>query len=98
MTGEAWVTLVVTVLTIGLLATDRYPPSLVMGGAVTFLLVTGIIDEDGALLGFANEAPVTVAALYLLAGAADITGALDAITDRAFGKGEATDDVRAERR
>ncbi|MGH2728159.1 MAG: SLC13 family permease, partial [Actinomycetota bacterium] len=85
MSLDAWMTLVVTVVTIVLLALDRFPPALVMGGAVTALLVAGVIDEDGALAGFANDAPVTVAALYILAGAAEITGALDGLTSRALG-------------
>ncbi|MGH2793260.1 MAG: SLC13 family permease [Actinomycetota bacterium] len=85
MSADAWLTLAITVGTIVLLALDRFPPALVMGGAVTSLLVTGVIDEKGALAGFANEAPVTVAALYILAGAAEITGALDGLTTRALG-------------
>jgi di/tricarboxylate transporter len=85
VSADAWLTLVVTVGTIVLLALDRFPPALVMGGAVTALLVTGVINEDGALAGFSNEAPVTVAALYILAGAAEITGALDGLTTRALG-------------
>ena len=55
------------------------------GGAVTFLLLVGVIDQEGALLGFANEAPITVAALYILAGAVRITGALEQITDAVLG-------------
>jgi di/tricarboxylate transporter len=99
MSADAWVTLVVTVATIALLALDRYPPPLVMGVAVTTLLVAGVIDEKGALLGFANEAPVTVAALYILAGAAEITGALDGVMARALGSRPAADEgVTGERR
>ncbi len=82
---DGWITLVVAVATIVLLATDRYPPALVMGAAVTVLLVAGVIDEEGALAGFSSDAPVTVAALYVLAGAAEITGALDRITAKALG-------------
>ena len=92
MSLDAWITLAVTVATIVLLALDRFPPVLVMGGAVTALLVSGVIDENGALSGFANEAPVTVAALYILAGAAEVTGALDGLTSRALGSAPSADD------
>lgn len=85
MSTDAWITLAVALATLVLLATDRFPPALVMGGAVTLLLVFGVIDQERALLGFANEAPITVAALYVLAGAVRITGALEQITDRVLG-------------
>jgi di/tricarboxylate transporter len=82
---DAWITLMVAVATLVLLATDRFSPALVMAGAVTTLLVTGVIDQDGALVGFANDAPITVAALYVLAGAVKITGALEHVTERVLG-------------
>jgi di/tricarboxylate transporter len=85
MTGEAWFTLAVVVLTVGLLAVDRFPPVLVMGGALVVLFVVGVIDEEQALGGFSNEAPVTVAALYVLAGAANVTGAFDGAVARVLG-------------
>lgn len=85
MTVDAWITLVVAVATLLLLATDRFSPALVMAGSVTTLLVVGVIDQDGALVGFANDAPITVAALYVLAGAVKITGALEDVTERILG-------------
>jgi len=96
---DAWLTLGVSVLTIALLATDRYPPALVMGGAVVTLLLIGVIDEKGALLGFSNDAPITVAALYVLAGAAEATGALEDLTRRALGRSRSAEEgVGARRR
>jgi di/tricarboxylate transporter len=85
MSTDAWITLIVAVATLVLLASDRFSPALVMGGAVTFLLLFGVIDQESAFLGFANEAPITVAALYILAGAVRITGALEQFTDRVLG-------------
>jgi di/tricarboxylate transporter len=85
MSSDAWITLAVTVVTIAALAADRFPPAIVMGAAVTVLLVAGVIDEKGALAGFSNDAPATVAALYILAGAAELTGALDGLTTKALG-------------
>jgi di/tricarboxylate transporter len=97
MSLDAWITLIVAVATLVLLATDRFSPALVMAGAVTTLLVTGVIDQDGALVGFANDAPITVAALYVLAGAVKITGALEPVTERVLGsngKGDQGDSRR----
>lgn len=87
MSGEAWFTLAVAVVTIGLLATDRYSSVLVMGGALVTLFVVGVIDEEQAFGGFSNEAPITVAALYVLTGAADATGALEGHITRVLGSG-----------
>jgi di/tricarboxylate transporter len=87
VSGEAWFTLAVAVATIGLLALDRYSAVLVMGGALVTLFVAGIIDEDQAFGGFSNEAPITVAALYVLTGAADATGALEGHITRVLGSG-----------
>lgn len=86
MTFDAWLALAVAITAMILLALERYPPALVMAAAVAVLLVGGIIDEQQALSGFANQAPATVAALYVLAGAADVTGALDQLTLSALGK------------
>jgi di/tricarboxylate transporter len=97
MSLDAWITLAVAVTTLVLLATDRFSPAFVMAGAVTALLVAGVIDEDGALVGFANEAPITVAALYVLAGAVKITGALEQVTERVLGS-ERQEDEQALRR
>ncbi|MGH2811252.1 MAG: SLC13 family permease, partial [Actinomycetota bacterium] len=48
-------------------------------------LVAGVIDERQALSGFSNPAPITVVALFVLAGAVEMTGALDGVTARLFG-------------
>jgi di/tricarboxylate transporter len=56
--------------------------------ATTFLLVAGVIDEAAALSGFANAAPWTVAALYVLAFAGDKTGMMGPIVNRLLGKGD----------
>jgi di/tricarboxylate transporter len=94
MSSDAWITLTVAIATLVLLASNRFPPALVMAGAVTILLVTGVIDQEGALLGFSNDAPITVAALYVLAGAVKVTGALERVTERVMGGGGGRRDSR----
>ena len=85
MSGDAWLTLAVVVATITLLALERFPPPIVMLGSVVVLLVTGVVDEDRAFSGFSNEAPFIVAALYVVAGAAEATGALERLTQWILG-------------
>lgn len=84
---DAWITLGVLVLAFVAFATERAPAALAMGGAVGVLLLTGVIDQDQALSGLASSAPITVAALYVLAGAAAATGALTPVIDRVLGDG-----------
>lgn len=82
MTTEAWVTLIVMIAAMVVMATDRLPLVLVMSGAVATLLLTNTIDEATALSGFSSSAPLTIAALYVLAGAATSTGAPNRVVDR----------------
>jgi di/tricarboxylate transporter len=79
VTGEAWLTLGVVVATVAVLATERISAPIAVLGAVTALLLADVIDSDQALAGFSNPAPITVAALYVLAAAVDKTGVLDRV-------------------
>lgn len=85
MGWQAYVTLAVVVLTIGALATERFSAPYVVLAGVTALLVLGVISSEQALSGFSSETPVSIAALYVMAGAAEITGALDRATVLAIG-------------
>jgi di/tricarboxylate transporter len=94
VSADAWFTLAVVLLTLGLLASERFSAPLVVVGAVTVLLVGDVVDTDQALAGFSNEAVITIAALYVLAGAAEATGVLDRITSRTLGSAVAPRDRR----
>jgi di/tricarboxylate transporter len=92
--GDAWLTLfVIAALVVGL-ALERAPASVITFGAVVVLLVLGVIDDGEAFAGFGNPAPITIAGLYVLAAAAEVTGALTPLTERAFG----SSGVRRQRR
>lgn len=82
MPADAWITLAVLVTVFGAIATERVSLPLALGGSLAFLLVAGVIDEDVALSGLGSSAPVTIAALYVLAGAATLTGAISPFVDR----------------
>lgn len=82
MTADAWITLaVLVVLAVGL-ASGRVAPSTATLGAVGVLLLVGVIDQDQAFSGFSNSGPITVGALYVIAGAARTTGALSTSLER----------------
>ena len=82
---DGWFTLAVVVAVVVVLARDVVSPALAVFGATVVLLVTGVIDTEQALAGFSNPAPVTVAALYVLARAVEVTGALEGIVHRLLG-------------
>jgi di/tricarboxylate transporter len=87
MSWEAWFTLAVLTLTVVALAREVLPPSAVILGAVVILLIAGVLTPQQAFSGFSNPAPITVAALYVLARAVDKTGALQPLVSATLGAG-----------
>jgi di/tricarboxylate transporter len=82
MPWEAWYTLAVVLAVVVVLATERLSAPITIMAAVAALVAPGVITTADALSGFSNEAPVTIAALYVLAGAVLATGALEGVTAR----------------
>ncbi|HVM21544.1 MAG TPA: SLC13 family permease [Egibacteraceae bacterium] len=85
MTVDAWLTLVVVVGTIVVLAKELIPPAIAVLSATVLLLFLGVIDGEQALSGFSNEAPFIVGALLVLARAVDVSGVLQPVVARLFG-------------
>jgi di/tricarboxylate transporter len=79
MNWEGWVTLAVVAVMIGVLVKDLLPPSASILGSTILLLLAGVLTPEQAFSGFSNMAPITVAALYVVARGADKTGALQPI-------------------
>jgi di/tricarboxylate transporter len=76
MSWEAVYTLVVVVVTMVVIARNWLPPAGAMVGAMIAVLVPGIVTPAQAFAGFANPAPMTIAALYVVARAVEKTGVL----------------------
>ncbi len=85
MTWQAWFTLGVALAALVCLIKDWLAPSNVMVGAAILLLLAGIITPIETFAGFGNPAPVTVAALYVLARATEKTGLLQPVLERLLG-------------
>src|ERR1700716_2052608 len=85
MSWQALLTLGVVVVAIAALASERVSQPGIVMAAVTVLLLARVIDAKSALSGFSNEAPFTIAALYVVAGAAQATGALQGLTMAVLG-------------
>ena len=87
MTWEAWLTLAVITVAVLVLTRDMISPAVTFTGAVVILLVADVLTPELAFQGFSNPAPITVAALYVLARAVERSGALQPIVRLTLGTG-----------
>jgi len=83
---EAILTGILIVLMIGTMATGRFGADIVIMGTLLILLLTGILEPQEAIAGFANQAVITIAMLYIVASAMRETGAMARITAIVLGK------------
>ncbi len=76
MTVDQVAVLVVLVAMVAALLTKRVSPAQGVVGALLLLFLLHVVDAETAFAGFSNPAPVTVAALYVVAAGVERTGAL----------------------
>ncbi|HEU0277846.1 MAG TPA: SLC13 family permease [Rhodanobacteraceae bacterium] len=81
MTWQAWATAAIIVVAMAMFASERVRVDLVALITLGLLVSLGIINPEQALSGFANEATVTVAAMFALAIGIERSGALDPIVN-----------------
>jgi di/tricarboxylate transporter len=84
VTFDLVLTAVVVVVTVLALAREWLAPSLIIFGGMVLLMLTGVITPAEALAGFANPAPMTVAALFIMARAVEKTGVIQPLLARAL--------------
>ena len=84
---ELWFVAAVVMGVLILLVRELTSPAVTMVGAMVVVLVAGVVTPAEALAGFSNPAPVTVAALYVLARGVEKTGALVPVVHRLLGSG-----------
>ena len=82
MSLDGWITLGVLCAMVAGLASGKLSPPAGVIGASALLFVIGVTSAEQAFSGFSNTAPITVAGLYVVAGAIDRTGALEPIVSR----------------
>lgn len=83
---QAILAVAITLTCLGTLIFSRLAASLVFGGALVAILVFGILPVPLAIAGFANPGLLTVAALYIVAAGLRRTGAIDTLSNAAFGR------------
>ena len=67
--AEAWITLGVLAVMLGLFIREVYPTEVVAMGGAAILLATGILPYEAGVAVLSNPAPWTIAAMFLLMGA-----------------------------
>jgi di/tricarboxylate transporter len=87
MSWEAWYTLAVAVAMFAMMARGSASPAASILGAVIAVLAAGIVTPAQAFSGFSNSAPITVAALYVVARAVEDSGAMRPLVRGALGGG-----------
>ena len=85
MTLAGWFAIGVILLCLIALITKSWPADLVMIAGLTLLMVTGTVEPDVALSGFANQGMLTVAALYVVASGLQETGAIQMVIGKIMG-------------
>ncbi len=85
MDVQAYFTLGLIVAVLGVLALTKTASDVVLVGAMTLLMLTGILTPEEALAGFANTGVITIAILYVVASGLQETGAIQWIAQRLLG-------------
>ncbi|MCB0801639.1 MAG: anion permease [Flavobacteriales bacterium] len=86
MPFELWYTAVILVVMSVALFREWIETELILFAALLALLAGGIIDLKSAVAGFSNQGMLTVALLFIVAGALQYTGAIRQISPFFFGK------------
>jgi di/tricarboxylate transporter len=86
MPWQGWFTVAVVAGVTLLVARGKLGTELSMFGALSLVVVAGVLDVKAALLGFANPALVTIGILFVVAAALQETGALGLVSRLLLGR------------
>ncbi len=67
---------------------ERFPPDVTAAGAAALFVLLGLTPHDQVLEVFANPAPITIAAMFVISGALVRTGLLDALAALVIARAE----------
>jgi di/tricarboxylate transporter len=86
MSWQAWASVLIMIASVAAMVRGLAGPDLVLTGAMTLLLVFGILTPAQAAEGFGNEGMLTVAILFVVAAGVESTGAMDWVVRRVLGR------------
>jgi len=87
MAGEAIFTLIVVLLMVSALITEFIEPDVILFSTLGVLLISGILTPKEAFEGFSNKGMLTVAVLFIVAYAAQLSGFMEIFFGRIMGNG-----------
>lgn len=87
-TTQAIVALLILLGMLALFVREVYPVEVVALSGAMLMIVLGILPQKDALRALSNEAPWTIAALFIVVGALERTGALDWVSQAAAARVE----------
>jgi di/tricarboxylate transporter len=88
MTATGLITLVVVVAMMVALIAEVMETDVVVFSALGILLVCGILTPKEAFEGFSNKGMLTIAVLFIVAHAAQMSGFMESFFDRVMGRGD----------
>jgi di/tricarboxylate transporter len=86
MAWDAYLTIGLVVLTVGMLIFTRFPADVLFLGSLTVLLLTGVLSAKEALVGMANEGMITVGVMYVIVTGLRDTGGVGWIVQWILGR------------
>lgn len=81
MTIDQWIVLVTALAAMVAFVSEKVPAEIISLAVLCVLAVTGVLDSQTALSGFASEAVVAVGAMFVLSAALESSGALRLIPE-----------------
>lgn len=85
LSAHAWITIVTVLSIFFVMARTRIPAEVAFLGALTILLVTGVVTEEEGLAGFGSEPVVIHAAFFVIIAGLMQSGVLYWLTKHVFG-------------
>jgi len=87
MTLHAWITLgTIMMIIIALINKRKIGPDLVMAGGLVILMITGVVEFNEAVHGFAERPLLMIAGLFVIAAALKETGGIELIGRALLGR------------
>lgn len=79
---EPYIALAIVLLLFAAFISERFEPDVTAAGAAALFIIFGFVPTNEVLAAFANPAPLTIAAMFVISGALVRTGLLDALANR----------------